>query len=157
MPPNGRNSATSDQPTLAIPTSRKSESNLLPRKSSGHRRELVWKSPSAGTTLLRDISRQFHEFLKLDPSYSDLDLNHRRGRCVVQTAHRCPGYSRIEIILTTDIKRSAIVSHFTPSPHEICPICKEVVKEAEIVDCICENNGEPAYNHSCPKTDAFNR
>jgi hypothetical protein len=47
-------------------------------------------------------------------------------------------------MLTPDIARSAIVSHLTPTPHEICPVCKEIVKGAEIFACICGPAGKSA-------------
>jgi len=64
-----------------------------------------------------------------------------RGRYTARTSHRCPGYNRIEITLTPDITRSAIVFHSSPTPYEICPVCREVVKDAEIFNCVCNQNG----------------
>jgi hypothetical protein len=61
---------------------------------------------------------------------------------MARTAHRCPGYNRIEITLTANITRSAIVSHSSPIPHEICPVCKEVVKDTDIFNCICGGDSE---------------
>ena len=54
----------------------------------------------------------------------------------------CSGYNRVKITLTPDIAQSAIVSHLTPIPHEICPVCKEIVKDAEIFACICGRDGK---------------
>ncbi|KAF8161532.1 hypothetical protein B0H34DRAFT_796306 [Crassisporium funariophilum] len=105
--------------------------------TSGSRRELVWKPSITENISLHDISHQFQDFLAAFPSSENLSLKGRRGRYISKAAHRCPGYNRIEITLTTDITRSAFVSHFTPTPHEICPVCKEVVKDAEIFNCIC--------------------
>jgi hypothetical protein len=73
-----------------------------------------------------------------------LGFNHCCGRYTIKTAHQCPGYNRIEIILTPDIACSTIVSHLTPIPHEICPVCKEIVKDAEIFACICGHDGKSA-------------
>jgi len=98
-------------------------------------RELVWRSQKNETTSLEEIARQFQSFLLTFSA--ELGFNHRRGRYTTKTAHRCPGYNRIEITLTPDVARSAIVSHLTPIPHEICPVCKEIVKDAEIFACIC--------------------
>ncbi|KIM44033.1 hypothetical protein M413DRAFT_373720 [Hebeloma cylindrosporum] len=108
-----------------------------PRKSipSARRRELVWKSQKNEAVSLEDIAHQFQSFLLTFST--DLGFNRRRGRYITKTAHRCPGYTRIEITLTSDIARSAIVSHLTPTPHEICPVCKEIVKDAEIFAGIC--------------------
>ena len=71
----------------------------------------------------------------------------RRGRYTGRTAHRCPGYNRIEITLTANITRSAIVSHSSPIPHEICPVCKQVVKDTDVFNCICGGDGE--WMHAC--------
>ena len=112
------------------------------RKSSpsAHRRELVWKSQKNETVSLEEIANQFQSFLLTFST--ELGFNHRRGRYTTKTAHRCPGYNRIEITLTPDIARSAIVSHLTPIPHEICPVCNEIVKDAEIFACICGGDGK---------------
>ena len=59
-----------------------------------------------------------------------------------RTAHRCPGYNRIEITLTANITHSAIISHSSPIPHEICPVCKQVVKDTDVFNCICGGDGE---------------
>ena len=114
------------------------------RKSSpsARRRELVWRSKKNETASLEEIARQFQSFLLTFSA--ELGFNHRRGRYTTKTAHRCPGYNRIEITLTPDIARSAIVSHLTPIPHEICPVCKEIVKDAEIFACICGRDGKSA-------------
>jgi hypothetical protein len=66
----------------------------------------------------------------------------RRGRYTGRTAHRCPGYIRIEITLTANITRSAIVSHSSPIPHERCPVCNEVVKDTDVFNCTCGGDGE---------------
>jgi len=110
--------------------------------------EINSESPSTGTGLevpkqetvsLETIARQFQDF-QCRPSIQS-ELKSRRGRYTTKTAHRCPGYNRIEITLTADIARSAIVSHLTPTPHEICPVCNEIVKDAEIFACICGGGG----------------
>jgi hypothetical protein len=106
------------------------------------RRELVWKSQKNETVSLEEIARQFQSFLLT--SSTELEFDRRRGRYTTKTAHRCPGYNRIEITLTPEIARSAIVSHLTPIPHEICPVCKEIVKDVEIFACICSREGKSA-------------
>ena len=115
---------------------------LLRKSTSGsaHRRELVWKSQKNETVALEEIALQFQSFLS--KFSTELGFNRRRGRYTTKAAHRCPGYNRIEITLTTDIARSAIVSHLTPIPHEICPVCNEIVKDAEIFACICGGDGK---------------
>ena len=109
-------------------------------RTDGRRQELIWKSATGVRVTLDDISRQFLDFHSHPPS-PEVILNRRRGRDMARTSHRCPGYNRIEIILTPDIKRSAIVSHSSPTPNEICPVCKEVVREGEVFNCICGNYG----------------
>jgi len=96
---------------------------------------------------LKDIAHHFQDFHTFSIQSA---LSRRRGRYTTKTAHQCPGYNRIEITLTTDIARSAIVSHLTPTPHEICPVCKEIVQDAEIFACICGGDGKPLdeYNSS---------
>ena len=112
-----------------------------PRQPDGRRQELIWKSAAGVRVTLDDISLQFQDFLYSHPPSSEPILNRRRGRYMTRTSHRCPGYNRIEITLTPDIGRSAIVSHSSPTPGEICPVCKEVVREAEVFNCVCGNYG----------------
>ena len=107
----------------------------------GHRRELVWKPQDEKNSSLKDISFEFKAFFDRLPPSSEPALHRRRGRYIVRTAHRCPGYNRTEITLTPSITRSAIVSHSTPLPHEICPVCNRVVQDVEIFDCICGGEG----------------
>jgi hypothetical protein len=134
-------------PAASKATSKISSSPIPPRKStpSAHRRELVWKSQEHETVSLEDIAHQFQDFLHTFSTQSA--LSRRRGRYTTKTAHRCPGYNRIEITLTTDIARSAIVSHLTPTPHEICPVCKEIVQDAEIFACICGGDSKSLHEH----------
>ena len=112
---------------------------LSPRQSDGRRQELIWKSATGVRVTLDDISLQFQDFLYSHPPSSEPILNRRRGRYMTRTSHRCPGYNRIEITLTPNIGDSAIVSHSSPTPGEICPVCKEVVREVEVFNCICGN------------------
>ncbi|KAF8800225.1 hypothetical protein BYT27DRAFT_7148853 [Phlegmacium glaucopus] len=132
-------SPTSTKPSsvrLADKSSERSPRSTLP---NGRRQELVWNPLTAETHTLYDISSQFQYFLN---SHTLSSLNRRRGRYTARTSHRCPGYNRIEITLTTDIMRSAIVFHSSPNPHERCSICKEIVKDAEIFNCICGGNDD---------------
>jgi len=139
----------------SAPSNRHSSTSLPRRVPRRSRRELVWKSQEHETAPLEDIARQFQGFLITFTT--ELTFNRRHGRYSTKTAHRCPGYNRIEITLTSDITRSAIVSHLTPTPHEICPICKEIVKDAEIFACICGGDGKSANKHNAPCTDFFSR
>ena len=143
-------SVSSNPRTLASPkiASKTSSSQIPPKKStlSADRWELVWKSQEHEMVSLENIAHQCQDFLRTFSTPSE--LSHRRGRYATKTAHRCPGYNRIEITLTTDIARSAIVSHRTPTPHEICPVCKEIVQDAEIFACICGGDGKSLHEHS---------
>jgi len=99
----------------------------------------VWKSLTTESVTLNDISHQFQDFLDASSAPA---LSRRRGRHADRTAHRCPGYNRTEITLTADITHSVIVEYFSPIPYEICPVCKEVVEDAEFFNCICGGDGE---------------
>ena len=132
-----------DPAASSIQASSKISHNKTP--SNGHRRELVWKSESAHNFSLEDIFHEFKTFLNDLTASSGPELHRRRGRYTARTSHRCPGYNRTEITLTPNITRSAIVSHSTPLPREICPVCREVVKDAEIFNCLCGGDGSP-YN-----------
>jgi hypothetical protein len=90
---------------------------------------------------LNEISRDFQYFLNVNASSLEPALNRRRGRYIARTFHRCPSYNRIEITLTPDITRSAIVFHSSSTPYEICPVGREVVKDTEIFNCVCNQNG----------------
>ena len=107
----------------------------------GHRRELVWKSQDAKHLSLEDIYFKFKAFLDSLPASYEPALHRRRGRYTIKTFHRCSGYNRTEITLTPSITRSAIVSHSTPLPNEICAVCHRVIQDAEIFDCICGGEG----------------
>jgi hypothetical protein len=54
-----------------------------------------------------------------------------------QKAHRCVGYIRQEITPATTTADSAVVSHDSPSPLEVCSVCHEVVGLHDVFRCIC--------------------
>jgi hypothetical protein len=58
-----------------------------------------------------------------------------------RSAHRCAGYVREEITLATTVADSAVISHDTPSPLEMCPVCHEIVGFHDELRCIC---GDPS-------------
>lgn len=119
------------------------------------RQELIWRATQEEISLAH-IWQEFHQFLRasdnsstLEPSLNHLDLSGRLGSRTI--LHRCPGYTLNEIILTTDIRRSIVVVHDSPTPHEICYICKKVV-EPEWLNCECGNNSKWLHNEfSCMK------
>ncbi|KAJ6498431.1 hypothetical protein C8R47DRAFT_1193894 [Mycena vitilis] len=53
------------------------------------------------------------------------------------SVHRCAGYVREEITLTTTTSQSAVIFHDSPSPREICAVCHEVVGTSELFRCVC--------------------
>ncbi|KDR80442.1 hypothetical protein GALMADRAFT_242885 [Galerina marginata CBS 339.88] len=146
VPDNQFGEFNDDSSSLTTPASLSATTSKLSPRSlrcpSGRRQELVWRSLTTDTVALNDISRQFQSFLNFHRSSSESALSQRRGRYTARTSHRCPGYSRIEVTLTTDILRSAIVSYSSPTPGEICPVCREVVTEKEIFSCLCGNLGD---------------
>jgi hypothetical protein len=105
------------------------------------RRELIWKRE--GYTLpLSQISHQFRSFEEeILCSRSHSRLQRRQAHSVPKTPHRCLGYNLEKITLTPRISGSAIVSHLTPKPREICSLCGEVVGFAEVFRCICGTDG----------------
>ena len=120
------------------------EPTLIPHSMRGFaqpRLELIWKSVGSSNATLHDISSRFQLALASSSSLSDLNLASRRGRYKAKTSHRCPGYNRVEISLTSDIARSAIISHSTPVPSEICLVCNQVVRTGEVFNCKCGKEG----------------
>ncbi|KAJ7830922.1 hypothetical protein B0H14DRAFT_3464471 [Mycena olivaceomarginata] len=95
------------------------------------RREYVWLAMD-GRQALAEVS----EGLTVDLKFHLSRLS-RSTRTDGLSAHRCPGYVREEITLATTIWESAIVAHDTPSPQEICSVCREVVDIREVFRCIC--------------------
>ena len=114
-------------------------------EAEGYRWELVWKpmnAPSSNATLA-DISHEFQDLFKVNllTTSSPPALRWRRGRYVTRALHRCPGYKRFEITLTSLVKSSGIVVHSSPVPQEICLVCKQVVKDDETFRCACGRGG----------------
>ena len=103
-----------------------------------HRRELVVKLQDEKFSTLEGIYLEFKAFLNnLLPSPESAP-HRRRGRDIVKTLLRCPGYIRSEISLTPSITPRTTVSCYSPFPNQICPKCNRVVpKDVEIFDCIC--------------------
>ncbi|KAJ7216423.1 hypothetical protein GGX14DRAFT_561985 [Mycena pura] len=105
------------------------------------RREYVWRTMDRGNRSLATVARQIT--LDLDMNFSPLQKLtqlHRKSPHV----HRCAGYVREEITLTTTTLDSVIVAHDTPSPLEICPICHEIVSFYEAFDCVCGGSDKPS-------------
>lgn len=99
------------------------------------RREYLWRTIDRGQQSLASVASRITW---------DLDLELSPLNRLVSTdasLHRCPGYVREEITLTTTTAGSAVVSHYAPSPWEICSVCKEVVGFG-LFNCICGDPGE---------------
>ncbi|KAF7352201.1 hypothetical protein MVEN_01183400 [Mycena venus] len=96
------------------------------------RREYVWRTLDRGQQSLAMVARRLA--LDLDLGISRL---HRLTQMNGRNAHRCPGYVREEITLATTTLDSAVVAHDTPSPFEICSVCREMVGPHETFWCLC--------------------
>jgi hypothetical protein len=128
-----RNSATASLLSFGSAMSQniqEEENPVLPR------REYVWRIIDRGQQSLATVAHRIT--LDLDTNLSPL---HRLTQMDGLSPHRCAGYVREEITLTTTTLDSAVVSHDTPTPLEICSICHEVVALHEAFDCIC---GDPS-------------
>ncbi|KAJ7692843.1 hypothetical protein B0H17DRAFT_1179174 [Mycena rosella] len=138
--PANRNSA------LASPwCSSRNRSESQPEPLVPPRREYVWRTMDRGQQSLATVAKRMASDLNSNPS-SIHKLAWTDGR----TPHRCAGYVREEITLATTTVDSAVVSHDTPSPLEICSICHEVVG---LDDCftVFVASRIPAYG---PRSDA---
>ncbi|KAJ7649786.1 hypothetical protein FB45DRAFT_1075440 [Roridomyces roridus] len=74
--------------------------------------------------------------------------------------HRCPGYVREEVTLTTRTADSAVVSHDAPTIQEVCSVCHEVVSLGEVFHCVCgqeEPGSRPTFKcRSCKSWSHWN-
>ena len=117
-------------------TSNVSESKDMPR------REVWWLDLAAKNQTLESIKRCFEDCLdRLPLSSSNSLLRHITSPMdnkLRHNLHRCPGYLREEITLTSDVSKSVIISHAFPRQSEVCSICGQLVQyrctEPSIVD-----------------------
>ncbi|KAJ7784152.1 hypothetical protein B0H16DRAFT_290647 [Mycena metata] len=100
------------------------------------RREYVWRAMDRGKQSLATVADQMTTHLNIA-----LARLQRLTQTDERRAHRCRGYTREEITLAPTIVDSAIVSHDTPRPLEICSICHEIVGLDERFQCICGDSG----------------
>ncbi|KAK6977213.1 hypothetical protein R3P38DRAFT_2810607 [Favolaschia claudopus] len=107
-----------------ISTDRDSPSSL--------RREYVWRQISKENQSLAAVAAE----IEFDLELRSLTLQ-RTALADEYSAHRCAGYVREEITLASSLADSAVVTHDTPSPTEICPICRQPVSFDEKFRCIC--------------------
>ncbi|KAJ7279670.1 hypothetical protein C8J57DRAFT_1570689 [Mycena rebaudengoi] len=120
---------------------------------SAERRELVWKS-SDKTLSLEQVSQQLEDFLFcLRTARAKRNIERYLLHGTSTSHHRCPGYSREEIILGSQAQSTIIILHSTPSPQEICTVCGQVVEAGGWFDCSCgievSDDGQEPTKH-CP-------
>jgi hypothetical protein len=100
------------------------------------RRELGWKPPE-GDFSLAAVSEEFGDFLFVNYYSSPSEILQRlRAPNPQKAVHRCPGYEREEITLSTSINNSVVISHTMPSLREICIVCRKPVQELNF-RCVC--------------------
>ncbi|KAF5348053.1 hypothetical protein D9758_010009 [Tetrapyrgos nigripes] len=115
--------------------------------SPSPRRELLWRESSGGSQSVHAVAEHYREFwehlnLTVGQSYHSYTMPRKRAARPLRTVvHRCQGYRKEEIMLTSDVSENAIVSHFIPSLYERCPVCKEIVEEEEF-RCACGGNDD---------------
>jgi hypothetical protein len=109
----------------------------IPIQAIPPRREYVWRTMDRGQQSLAKVASRINLDLDMNLSYLL-----RVTQTNAQSAHRCPGYVREEIMLATTTLNSAVVAHDTPSPQEICSVCHEIVGLHEAFQCICGAPGE---------------
>ncbi|KAJ7481980.1 hypothetical protein FB451DRAFT_1237707 [Mycena latifolia] len=96
------------------------------------RREYVWRTIDRGQQSLATIGNRIARELDLK-----LSSVNKFAWTDDRSPHRCAGYVREEITLATTVADSAVVSFDSPSPLEICPVCREIVGVQEEFRCIC--------------------
>ncbi|KAJ7270224.1 hypothetical protein C8J57DRAFT_1468395 [Mycena rebaudengoi] len=149
---------TSSQSTVNLDSSSSPQLPIDNSTSMGSagRRELVWKSSDKRATL-KEVSQQVEDFLFFLQTARAIRISQRyassRGS---KSHHRCPGYSREEIILGSQAHSTIIVSHSTPSPQEFCTVCGNVVEDGGWFSCGCgkpDDGIEPTTD--CTGCDAW--
>ncbi|KAJ6537785.1 hypothetical protein B0H19DRAFT_1180895 [Mycena capillaripes] len=106
------------------------------------RRELIWLPPPT-TFSLADIIQQTESFLsRLASSANTVPIPQYQVAAMTTSAHRCTGYQRQEIFISSQMRSSYIVGHATPSLQEVCTICEERVKESDVLRCLCDREDD---------------
>ncbi|KAJ7784238.1 hypothetical protein B0H16DRAFT_1876738 [Mycena metata] len=118
--------------SIGLSTSQDEQEDAVVGSVGDPRREYVWRAMDRGKQSLATVT---------DHMTTHLDIALGRLQRLTQTdrrrVHRCRGYMREEITLAPTIVDSAVVSHDTPRPLEICSICHEIVGWDEVFRCIC--------------------
>ncbi|KAF5348004.1 hypothetical protein D9758_010018 [Tetrapyrgos nigripes] len=122
-----------------------------PEGSVSPRRELLWRESSGGSRSVHAVAKHYREFwehLKITEAgrqsyraYAHMIRRIRAAKPLSPVVHRCPGYHKEEVTLTSDVADNAIISHFIPTLRERCPVCGEIVTE-ETFGCICHQNDD---------------
>ncbi|KAJ7581277.1 hypothetical protein C8J56DRAFT_261490 [Mycena floridula] len=107
------------------------QSDCLPTPA---RREYAFV-PDRSHQSLREISTSYARFMRSITKKIQHFRRKSHGNSTI-VAHRCPGYRRDEVTLGTSVLRTAIIQHLTPSPREICPVCKQLVEDGTF-NCFC--------------------
>ena len=96
-----------------------------PKSSQPPRREVSWLNLGANSQSLESIAHHFQKDY-IDCFLSSSTLRRVRASDDLST-HTCPGYIREEITLTSEVSKSAIVSHASADPGERCSFCGDLV------------------------------
>ncbi|KAK7013771.1 hypothetical protein R3P38DRAFT_2545599, partial [Favolaschia claudopus] len=129
-----QDSTSSPSPSLVTSNSRLDFNTIQPDElpPSLLRREYVWRIVQYRQQSLATIAAQ----IKQDYEFRALTLQ-RLAWANSSHVHRCAGYIREEVTLASSLAESAVVTHNTPSPMEICPICHQPVSIDEKFRCRC--------------------
>ncbi len=110
-------------------------------KVSQPRRVVIYQPCDDYAITLKDISRQFKGVLE-SQSFTSFPLGRTtrvtrvRGDRIWHGFHRCKGYLREEVTMTSMVKNCRVITDTTPILHELCPICGERVQEGPF-RCVC--------------------
>ena len=122
------------------------------------RREVCWVGLDEANQSLESIKRCFEDCLDrflLSPSISPLrHINASKANYTAHNPHPCSGYLRVEIALTSDISKGAIVSHSFPSQGERCSICRQIVRYSSSKEKPGNSlfNGTPSAQSTIPQS-----
>ena len=112
-----------------------SNSSENSKSSRTARREVWWFDSELGVKRrsLESINRRFEDSLDhfLSSSSDSLLLRHITSpmdRRLRHNLHQCPGYLREEIMISSDMSKSVVISYAFPRQGEICSICGQIVQ-----------------------------
>ncbi|KAK7443461.1 hypothetical protein VKT23_015634 [Stygiomarasmius scandens] len=134
---------SSSRTTNSLPSETSQPTAAEPSSSFPPRRELSWKRSQRGSKTISLVARQYKDRLRPNaghPYGNSLQLRRLRGGPRRPLIHRCQGYRKEQITLTSNVADAALILHTSPFPGEQCLVCGEVVKDKEHFQCIC---GQP--------------